>query len=321
MTQIRGLTHTGRREHNEDCFTADSAAGLALVADGMGGYACGEIASALVKTTIEEAVANQEGLREAIARAHAVVKEAALADVDKKGMGSTVIAMRIQGLDYEIAWVGDSRAYLWDPKGILKQITRDHSYVENLLCTGAITQQEALAHPNRNLITQAVGAAGEKGLEIELVSGRLASGQQLLLCSDGLVDELLDNEIASLLDRCDNQQQLLECLVEAALVAGGRDNITVVIAQAGTEIIADKPAIEPIAIRETYLHQTTPLVTTAAANNDSVAAKGHFEHANKIKQPVAQKSSLLDVLGVSLTMLTVGLVGVILLLASLFYLS
>lgn len=321
MIRILGITHVGRREHNEDCFIADSTAGLALVADGMGGYACGEIASALVKQTIAEAVANQEGLREAITRAHAVVKEAAKADSDKKGMGSTAIALRVQGLDYEIAWVGDSRAYLWDPAGVLKQITRDHSYVESLLSSGAISEQEALTHPNRNLITQAVGAAGESGLEIDWICGRLAPSQQLLLCSDGLVDELLDHDIARLIDQCDNQQQLLERLVKAALDAGGRDNITVVIAQATTEIRSEKPAIEPITIREVQLQPTVSMSTPAATADAVATVNDHCDIADQKQVQLAQKSSLLSILDVSLAMLFAGLTGIILLLAGLFFLA
>ncbi len=242
MISIIGATHPGLREHNEDCFIADSSLGLGLVADGMGGYACGEVASQLVQRTVQDAVSRNEGLQEAIARAHVVVQDAAAADDAKRGMGSTAIALKVQGLDYEIAWVGDSRAYLWsraDKK--LKQITRDHSYVETLLSSGAITQQEAINHPNRNLITQAVGVAGDDGLNIDVVRGRLAVDQQLILCSDGLVDEVLDRDIAHYMTVAVDPAQALDNLIQAAVTAGGRDNITVVIAtvngQAGDEVI------------------------------------------------------------------------------------
>lgn len=258
-----GATHPGHREHNEDCFVADPVLGLGMIADGMGGYACGEVASELVRQTLIEAAANSEGLTEAIARAHKVVKEAAAADESKHGMGSTVIALKVRGLDYEIAWVGDSRAYLWD--GQLKQITRDHSYVEALLSVGAITPAQAWNHPNRNLITQAVGAASAEGLEISVVHGRLAPGQSLLLCSDGLVDEVSDVGIARILNDAQNDQQALQQLIETAYTAGGRDNITVVLASASRDADGSGQLHEPYIIRTTNIngqsvrHDVTPI--------------------------------------------------------------
>ena len=253
MITIIGATHPGRREHNEDCFTADSSTGLGLIADGMGGYAGGDLASELVKTTIEEAVSKQQGLQEAIARAHSVVRQRAAEDTARHGMGSTVIVLKTQGFDYQIAWVGDSRAYLWDEYGVLKQVTRDHSYVESLLASGAITYQESLCHPNRNLITQAVGVNIEKDLDIGLIGGRLASGQKLLLCSDGLVDEVSDKDIAGIIHRSANSEEAIKQLIAAALQAGGRDNITVVIATAEGGGSNELPAIEPEVIRSSAL--------------------------------------------------------------------
>ncbi|MEH6909839.1 MAG: protein phosphatase 2C domain-containing protein [Oceanicoccus sp.] len=253
MITIIGATHPGRREHNEDCFSADSSIGLGLVADGMGGYACGELASELVKTTVEEAVANHEGLREAIARAHGIVKNFAAEDPSRRGMGSTAIVLKTRGLDYEIAWVGDSRAYLWDGHTVIKQITRDHSYVESLLASGAISYEETLDHPNRNLITQAVGVDGENGLEIGLITGRLTAGQKLLICSDGLVDEVLDEDIADIIHKAKDSEEAITQLITAALKAGGSDNITVVIATADQEGEKILPAIEPETIRSSVI--------------------------------------------------------------------
>lgn len=249
MSQIVGATHPGNRDHNEDCFVADAALGLGLVADGMGGYACGEVASELVKKTVTEAIANSEGLRDAIVRAHAVVCREATSDEAKKGMGSTVIAFRIQDQEYELAWVGDSRAYLWDGETrTLHQITRDHSYVETLLSSGAISHDEAINHPNRNLITQAIGVAGGDGLEIELISGRLGNQQQLMICSDGLVDEVVDEDIADILSQSSSPEEAVRQLIERALINGGRDNVTVVITAGGE---AGHSAVEPDIVRST----------------------------------------------------------------------
>jgi serine/threonine protein phosphatase PrpC len=231
MLTIIGASDPGRREHNEDSFVADSALGFGLVADGMGGYACGEVASDLVQQTVHEAVKNDSDLSDAIRRAHNIVIDAANADAAKKGMGSTVVAVKFTEADYNIAWVGDSRAYLWDQlTGVLTQITRDHSYVEALVSSGAISAQEALNHPHRHLITQAMGVAGEEGLVVDAVNGRLDLGQKLILCSDGLVDEVEDQEIARILATTGTPDETVNKLILTAVKAGGRDNITVVMA-------------------------------------------------------------------------------------------
>ena len=249
MITIVGATHPGIREHNEDCFAADSNQGIGLIADGMGGYACGEVASALVKQTVVSALNNNEGLKEAIARAHRVVKAEASRDSRKQGMGSTVIALKFVGADYDIAWVGDSRAYLWD--GALKQISRDHSYVESLLAAGAITEAQAINHPNRNLVTQAIGVTNDHGLQISLVRGRMGRGQQLLLCSDGLVDELTDTDIADIMAKASSAKEAVNSLIEAAVGAGGHDNITVLIASTDDDGV--QRAIVPEVVRTTYV--------------------------------------------------------------------
>ena len=262
MISIIGATHPGQREYNEDCYAADTAAGLAIVADGMGGYACGEVASDIVKQTLEQASAKGGDLAAAIAEAHDAVIDAASADKTKAGMGSTAVAAKFDGLNYQVAWVGDSRAYLWDGESELKQITRDHSYVESLLSTGAISYEEAINHPNRNLITQAVGVAAEGGLQVGELQGRLAAGQQLILCSDGLVDEVLDHDIAKLLAESADPEEALNTLIRAAVVAGGHDNITVVIVTADGAINSSDAAIEPQIVRLTSLgsaaDQATP---------------------------------------------------------------
>ncbi|MEE8059851.1 MAG: protein phosphatase 2C domain-containing protein [Pseudomonadales bacterium] len=327
MISIIGATHPGQRGHNEDCFIASSAQGVGLVADGMGGYACGEVASDMVKQIIEEAVSNNEGLTEAIARAHAVVKEAAAADEKKAGMGSTAIVFKMQGMDYELAWVGDSRAYLWSKnQGELRQITRDHSYVETLLSSGAISKQEAINHPNRNLITQAVGVAGENGLEIEVIHGRLGVGQQLMICSDGLVDEVLDRDIASLMSAATNSEEALNSLVTAAVEAGGRDNITVVLASIENDLAVDDPALEreaiaPVAVRTTFLNEGPQ----PAAPSGSPPVKDFIEtavHEAKEASIVNTKwAGIIDVVTLNAHMIVSGMVVAIVVVGVLFYLS
>ena len=257
MIQIVGATDPGNREHNEDSLIADAQLGLGLVADGMGGYACGEVASQLVSSTVAEAISRNESLSEAIARAHSVVKGSAANDASKKGMGSTVIAFRMRGPEYELAWVGDSRAYLWDTAAAeLHQITRDHSYVEVLLASGAISSEEALNHPQRNLITQAIGVEGPDGLAIDLIHGRLGRGQLLLICSDGLVDEVRDEEIATVIAGSSSLESTVENLVSRAVENGGRDNVTVVI---GCCELNEEGAIAPEIIRSTRIGRRVSL--------------------------------------------------------------
>jgi len=264
MLTILGATHSGRRDHNEDCFVVDAELGFALVADGMGGYACGEVASALVRDCVYQGVKIGGSLTQCIDDAHRRVLEQASREHEKNGMGSTVLAASFDDNDYTIAWVGDSRAYLWSPlAGELRQISRDHSYVESLVSAGAITQEQALVHPERNIITQAVGAGDE--LAIDCIEGRLGSDQQLILCSDGLVDELLDSEIAVHLAAAQSPSEALETLVNSAVNAGGRDNITVVIVTGGLG-----PAVNPAAVRVTYLHGDTPAVGSQSASLEAV---------------------------------------------------
>ena len=278
MIQFYGGTDKGNRKHNEDCDAANNELGIGLVADGMGGYACGEVASVLVKETLIDALIQRQGLSEAIVRAHYLIKAESERDESKSGMGSTVVAVKVQDNDYEIAWVGDSRAYIWD--GELKQITRDHSYVENLLNTGAITFDEARVHPNRNLITQAVGVAGEEGLEVSVVRGRLAGGQYLLLCSDGLVDEVADVDVAKFLENANSSQEMVDTLIAEAIQAGGRDNISVVIAESDAE--SSGLAIEPEIICTTSLdgvvHRQAPI---KANSQDDINSSVTYMDDNK----------------------------------------
>ena len=231
MAIIIGATHRGRRNHNEDCFLAEPALGLALVADGMGGHAGGEVASDMVKRTVAAELSAGATLAGAIRKAHSAVKSAIARGEGGEHMGSTVVAARLTGQRYELAWVGDSRCYLWN--GELIQLSRDHSYVEALLQNGLISPEEAVDHPNKNLITQAVGAAQNDGLVVDELTAELGADEVLLLCSDGLNDELSDADIADILRGGASLADKVQQLVDAALAAGGHDNITAVLAAPG----------------------------------------------------------------------------------------
>ncbi|MAT92921.1 MAG: protein phosphatase [Halioglobus sp.] len=236
-------THAGLvRNHNEDCFAAEADLGLWLVADGVGGHAGGEVASGIVRDTVRAQVAAGATLPEAILRSHEAVLAALTGGDDDRGMGSTVVALRTDGDDYELCWVGDSRAYLWN--GQLRQLTEDHSRAGELLASNAITAAEANTHPERHVLTQSLGVSGSMSLHPGRVTGTLKPGDHLLLCSDGLTDELSDSLIAHLLGDHDSPRSQVDALMSAALDAGGKDNVTVLVVGAVQSRDGNTPSAE-----------------------------------------------------------------------------
>ncbi|KAF1709218.1 protein phosphatase [Pseudoxanthomonas kalamensis DSM 18571] len=230
MIEFGHLTHVGlRRELNEDTYYGDSDLGLWLVADGMGGHACGEVASALARETIVREVRGGAPLPQAIRTADEEIIRISRRRNDSLPMGTTVVAMRVQGNRFEVAWVGDSRAYLWR-EGHLAQLSQDHSYVQELIAQGALTSEQARSHPHRNVVTQALGVTDPMQLNVETLTGELRPGMQLLLCSDGLTEEVDDDGIANLLRQYDcSAQECVDTLVAAALDGGGSDNVTAIL--------------------------------------------------------------------------------------------
>ena len=229
MIEFGHLTHVGlRRQLNEDTYYGDGELGLWLVADGMGGHACGEVASALARETIVREIRSGTPLTQAIRIADEEIIRVSRRRNDALPMGTTVVAARVQGQRFEVAWVGDSRAYLWR-EGKLAQLSQDHSYVQDLIAQGTLTPEQARSHPHRNVVTQALGVTDPNHLNVSTMAGELRPGMQLLLCSDGLTGELLDEEIRALIDDADELEDALVKLVEAALWRGGRDNVTAVL--------------------------------------------------------------------------------------------
>ena len=230
MIEFGHLTHPGlRRVLNEDTYYGDGELGLWLVADGMGGHACGEVASALAREAIVREVRGGTPLAQAILLADEEIIRASRRRNDALPMGTTVVAARVRGDRYEVAWVGDSRAYLWRD-GSLAQLSQDHSYVQDLVAQGSLTPEQARQHPQRNVVTQALGVTDPSHLNVSVTSGELRPGMQLLLCSDGLTEEVDDARIAEVLAQGDcSAQECVDMLVAAALAGGGSDNITVVL--------------------------------------------------------------------------------------------
>src|SRR5690348_500830 len=227
MIEFGHSTHVGlRREHNEDTYYADAELGLWLVADGMGGHEHGEVASAIARDTLIEQVSQGNPLARAIQLADEEIIKHSSRKAEALPMGTTVVAVRVKGDEFEMSWVGDSRVYLWD--GALKQLSQDHSYVQELIEQGAITAEQARTHPHRNVVTQALGVTDPQSLRVDTVRGNLKPGMQILLCSDGLTEEVEDEDISRILSRGDlSAQECVDHLILAALDGGGSDNVTV----------------------------------------------------------------------------------------------
>jgi protein phosphatase len=218
------------REHNEDSFCVNADLGLYVVADGMGGHASGEVASEIAVRTIEQRIKQGCGLVEAIENAHTAIVDGVKEGLGKHGMGTTVVAIQLAGDRYKLAWVGDSRAYLWD--GELSQISKDHSMVQMLIDSGQITRAEARNHPRKNVIYQNLGAAEVEGHQVSVEQDVLYKDQKIILCSDGLSDEVDDAQISEIMSLADNVEDAAEKLVTAALDNGGNDNVSVIVISA-----------------------------------------------------------------------------------------
>lgn len=221
------------RRNNEDaCYAPTEAGFFAVVADGMGGHNAGEVASGIVVDTLKNMLdgmkpedVTEDRLRQIFSEANARVLADAKANPERSGMGSTATAAVFCGCDVLIGHVGDSRAYLYH-EGNLSQITRDHSYVQMLMDLGYINEEQAAGHPQKNVITRAVGTDAE--MDTDIFHTTMCKGDCLLLCSDGLNGMLTDQRIASILG--DGYQGAAERLIKAALEAGGGDNVSVVLA-------------------------------------------------------------------------------------------
>ncbi|MBB5421059.1 protein phosphatase [Paraburkholderia atlantica] len=238
---------TGRvREINEDACLNEPEAGRWAVADGMGGHAVGDVASRTVIDALTQLAAPQ-GLRMLIADVRARLQfanrqlrdEAARRQVQR--IGSTVVVLLACDRFCGYVWAGDSRIYLYRD-GQLRQLTRDHSQVEELRSLGVITDEEARNHPAQHMITRAVGATDLLELDDDAIE--VADGDVFLLCSDGLSNELSDDEIAGVLTSAERENACGE-LVDLALARGGRDNITAVVVEAQDPNAADKTLLNP----------------------------------------------------------------------------
>jgi PPM family protein phosphatase len=229
-----GGTDVGRvRDGNEDAYlVADS---VFAVADGMGGHLAGEIASAKALEPVEaldgkvyaDAADAVTALRDAVVEANATVSQLADDEPLYRGMGTTLTAVMVEGRRLHIAHVGDSRAYLLRG-GQFNQLTDDHTLVQHLIDEGQITKEEAASHPQRSIITRAIGVA--RDVDVDSMTLDLQPGDQILLCSDGLTGVVSDEDICEALAHDgDDENTIIASLIDKANAGGGPDNITVVL--------------------------------------------------------------------------------------------
>lgn len=233
-------TDTGRRRQmNQDyMYTSEVPVGnlpnLYVLADGMGGHNAGDYAS---RYTVETIVQSVQGSREtspvtilqnAIRKANWAVVEKSQTDIDLEGMGTTVVAATVNGMELCVANVGDSRLYIAGRRH-LEQITKDHSYVQEMVRRGELLPEAARMHPDRNIITRAVGGGPE--IAVDFFEIELREDDRILMCSDGLTDMIEDEEIFEIINTGTNEEDIVDLLVKRANRYGGNDNITVILTE------------------------------------------------------------------------------------------
>ena len=235
-------THEGRvRDHNEDSYCAKEGDGLWAVADGMGGHEGGEWASAKIVEKLDavEIPPTLDAASERIAEAIRAANRSILIEARKRQrqMGSTVVTLLVQGEAWCVQWVGDSRAYLLRD-GVLKQLSRDHSQVQEMVDRGIMRPEEAIGHPMGHILSRAVGVRDE--VQVDSATGEVVPGDVFLLCSDGLHGYVDESEIARMLAR-GSPERASEELVEMTLANGAPDNVTVIAVWASDPTLLSLP--------------------------------------------------------------------------------
>ncbi len=243
--EAAGRTDIGMvRRSNQDAFEVVEALGLAAICDGMGGIAGGEVASRVALETFVDVVrremeasrcTDQERTSRALCRAAAAANRAVRArasyDTRFRGMGTTLVAARLDGNEATVVNVGDSRAYLVRG-GAARQMTRDHSYVAEQMRMGRMTEREAERSPMQSAITRAIGI--EEDVAPDFFSERVEAGDAVLLCSDGLIRHVKDEEIGKIVgDPASSAAEICERLIATANARGGTDNVTCVVMRFG----------------------------------------------------------------------------------------
>jgi protein phosphatase len=274
---VGSASDVGRvREGNEDAVRVDERLHLFAVADGMGGHRAGEVASATALEALRAAVAAGRPISEAIESANTAVFAKAHDDENLRGMGTTLTAaVATDGNSIVIGHVGDSRAYRFHDDE-LEQITEDHSLVEELVREGRLTPEQAVVHPQRSIITRALGV--DESVLVDVYPVDLDPGDRVLICSDGLTTMVREVDIARILRREHDPQRAANMLVDAANAAGGEDNVSAVVLEAASD---DPPRGE-----RADLTTATPLVPTTPAAVDSAEASEGEPQADRASDAV-----------------------------------
>ena len=234
------ITDVGQlRDMNQDyCYTSENPVGnlpnLFIVADGMGGHNAGDYASKCTTETVVNEIQNSFEknptiiIKKAIKTANAKIRKEASEHENLFGMGTTLVTATIIGKYLQVSNIGDSRLYLLNKDG-LRQITEDHSLVEEMIRLGGLSREDARLHPDKNIITRAIGAKDE--VEADFFTEELETGDIVLMCSDGLTNMLEDKEIEAILLNPEKEEliQKGDALIKAANENGGKDNIAVVL--------------------------------------------------------------------------------------------
>lgn len=234
--QYAGLTDTGkRRQHNEDALVAVPERLLWAVADGMGGHEAGDVASKMVVDALAAVPRADnfslfvDAVEDALVAVNEAMRHHSGREFSGRMMGSTVVAL-LAGDGYgAVVWAGDSRLYRLRG-GQLEQLTRDHSQVQDLVDAGVLSAEQAVGHPNANVITRAIGGADQVLMDVALLD--IAPDDRFLLCSDGLYNELNVAEIAGLLAG-DSVSASAEALLQQTLAGEARDNVTLIVVEPG----------------------------------------------------------------------------------------
>ncbi len=273
------VTDPGRtRRHNEDAYVIEPP--LFAIADGMGGAQAGEVASRLATAALKEAGANGGGeqrIADLIQKANRRVYDRSSSDPNTSGMGTTITVALVEDDHVAFGHVGDSRAYLIR-QAQMEQLTEDHSLVNELLKTGKLSREEAETHPQRSVITRALGT--DPDVDVDTFSVRAEDGDLFLLCSDGLTDMVSEDSILDVVER--NRGDIdaaLRALVKAANRGGGQDNITVVAFEIADGVLANdgetrEQALPPPEDEDT-LDETdaVPVVDTGVVHVDEIRAE------------------------------------------------
>lgn len=246
------------RSGNEDSFFADATRerGVFIVADGMGGHAAGEVASEMTVQIVSRELQSLASLdesaavhriSESIRVANRAVYDRTMQEADKQGMGTTASVLVVSGTRYIIGQVGDSRVYLLRD-GALRQLTKDHSYVQEQVDAGLLTPEQARYHPYSNVITRCVGASD--AVEPDTYSGDLRTGDVFLVASDGLTGMVDDRRLQQLLLARASASRVVDALIAEANYRGGLDNITAIVVQvtAAGPVAIDQPPADPTAL-------------------------------------------------------------------------